>query len=95
MNPFYARVPAIVQAAMDRFAALTGRHYHLFDYDGPPDAERVVVAMGTGAETARETAAALCARGEKVGVIQVRLYRPVCRRGLSRGIAADLPRASP
>jgi pyruvate-ferredoxin/flavodoxin oxidoreductase len=76
-NPYYARVPAVVQAAMDRFAALTGRHYRLFDYDGPRDAERVVVAMGTGAETARETAAALRARGEeKVGVIQVRLYRP-------------------
>src|SRR5579875_781333 len=77
VNPYYARVPAVVQAAMDRFAALTGRHYRLFDYDGPRDAERVVVAMGTGAETARETAAALRARGEeKVGVIQVRLYRP-------------------
>jgi pyruvate-ferredoxin/flavodoxin oxidoreductase len=76
VNPFYARVPAAVQSAMDRFAALTGRHYRLFDYVGPHDAERVVVAMGTGAETARETAAALQARGEKVGVIQVRLYRP-------------------
>ena len=76
VNPFYARVPAAVQSAMDRFAALTGRHYRLFDYAGAPDAERVVVAMGTGAETARETAAALQARGEKVGVIQVRLYRP-------------------
>ncbi len=76
VNPFYARVPAAVQSAMDRFAALTGRHYRLFDYAGSPDAERVVVAMGTGAETARETAAALQARGEKVGVIQVRLYRP-------------------
>ena len=76
VNPFYARVPAAVQSAMDRFAALIGRHYRLFDYFGPPDAERVAVAMGTGAETARETAAALDARGEKVGVIQVRLYRP-------------------
>jgi pyruvate-ferredoxin/flavodoxin oxidoreductase len=76
VNPFYARVPAAVQSAMDRFAALTGRHYRLFDYVGPHDAERVVVAMGTGAETARETAAALQARGDKVGVVQVRLYRP-------------------
>jgi pyruvate-ferredoxin/flavodoxin oxidoreductase len=76
VNPFYARVPAAVQSAMDRFAALTGRQYHLFDYDGPDHAERVVVAMGTGAETARETCAALRARGEKVGVVQVRLYRP-------------------
>ena len=76
VSPFYAAAPAIVQRAMDRFAALTGRQYHLFDYDGPPDADRVLVTMGTGAETARETAAALCARGEKVGVVQVRLYRP-------------------
>ena len=61
---------------MDRFAALTGRHYHLFDYDGPADAERVLVLMGSGAETARTTAAALRQLGEKVGVLQVRLYRP-------------------
>ena len=76
VNPFYAQTPAIVQGAMDRFAALTGRQYHLFDYDGPADAERVLVLMGSGAETARTTAAALHARGEKVGVLQVRLYRP-------------------
>ncbi len=76
VNPFYARTPAIVQRAMDRFASLTGRQYHLFDYHGPVDAERAIVLMGSGAETARETAAALCARGEKVGVLQVRLYRP-------------------
>ena len=76
VNPFYAAAPAIVQQAMDRFAALTGRQYHLFEYGGPPDADRVLVTMGTGAETARDTAAALCARGEKVGVVQVRLYRP-------------------
>ena len=76
VNPFYARTPGIVQVAMDRFAGLTGRQYRLFDYDGAPDAERVVVLMGSGAETARETAAAMRARGEKVGVLQVRLYRP-------------------
>ena len=76
VNPFYARTPAIVQAAMDRFAALTGRAYHLFDYYGPSDAECVVVLMGSGVETARETAAALNARGEKLGVLQVHLYRP-------------------
>src|ERR1700739_4391332 len=57
VNPFYARVPGIVQQEMDRFAALTGRQYHLFDYDGAPDAERVVVLMGSGTETARATAA--------------------------------------
>jgi len=76
VNPFYAKTPAITQAAMDRFAALTGRKYHLFDYEGPADAERVLVLMGSGAETARETAAALQRAGEKVGVLQVRLFRP-------------------
>jgi pyruvate-ferredoxin/flavodoxin oxidoreductase len=75
-NPFYTRVPAIVQDAMDRFAALTGRAYRLFEYAGAPDAERVIVLMGSGAETARETAAFLRERGERVGVLQVRLYRP-------------------
>jgi pyruvate-ferredoxin/flavodoxin oxidoreductase len=76
VNPFYARVPAIVQATMERFAALTGRAYKLFEYEGPPDAERVIVLMGSGAETARETAAFLREAGEPVGVLQVRLYRP-------------------
>src|ERR1700733_8632253 len=63
VNPFYDAAPGIVQGAMDRFAALTGRQYHLFDYDGPADAERVLVLMGSGAETARTTAAALRQRG--------------------------------
>jgi pyruvate-ferredoxin/flavodoxin oxidoreductase len=76
VNPFYAAVPGIVQAQMDKFAALTGRQYHLFDFFGPPDAERVVMAMGTGAETSRITAEALQAKGERVGVLQVRLFRP-------------------
>jgi pyruvate-ferredoxin/flavodoxin oxidoreductase len=76
VNPFYTALPGIVQKHMDRFAALTGRQYHPFDFFGPRDAERVVVAMGTGAETARITAEALLARGEKVGVLQVRLFRP-------------------
>ncbi|HEX2942151.1 MAG TPA: pyruvate:ferredoxin (flavodoxin) oxidoreductase [Rhodopila sp.] len=76
VNPYYARTAGIVQAAMDRFAASTGRIYHLFDYYGAADAERVVVLMGSGVETARETAAVLQARGEKVGVLQVRLFRP-------------------
>ena len=75
-NPYYARVPAIVQAAMERFAGLTGRAYRLFEYEGAPDAARVIVLMGSGAETARETAAFLRQAGEAVGVLQVRLYRP-------------------
>jgi len=76
VNPYYARVPGIVEAAMNRFGAVTGRHYRLVEYEGAPDAERVVVLMGSGCETARETAKALQAGGERVGVVQVRLYRP-------------------
>jgi pyruvate-ferredoxin/flavodoxin oxidoreductase len=76
VNPFYAACPAIVQRTMDQFAARVGRAYRLFDYTGTADAERVLVLMGSGAETARETAAFLAARGEKVGVVTVRLYRP-------------------
>ena len=75
-NPFYARVPEIVQREMDHLGKLTGRHYHLFDYSGPADAERVIVLMGSGAETVRATAAAMQCTGEAVGVLQVRLYRP-------------------
>jgi pyruvate-ferredoxin/flavodoxin oxidoreductase len=76
VNPFYAKLPGIVRSTMDVFAKLTGRQYHLFDYEGPADAERVVILMGSGAETARETAATLQRLGEKVGVLQVRLFRP-------------------
>jgi len=76
VNPFYSRVPGIVQAAMDVLAKRTGRQYRLFDYEGADDAERVVILMGSGAETARGTAEALRQAGEKVGVLQVRLFRP-------------------
>ncbi|MCV7090040.1 pyruvate:ferredoxin (flavodoxin) oxidoreductase [Mycobacterium interjectum] len=76
VNPFYAKVPAIVQSAMDRLAALCGRHYSLFRYDGADDAERVVISMGSGSEVVRETARWLNRHGEKVGAIQVLLYRP-------------------
>ena len=77
-NGFYLACPGIVQAAMDRFAALTGRRYHLFDYTGHPQAERVIVLMGSGAETVEETVDWLLAQsqGEKVGVLRVRLFRP-------------------
>jgi pyruvate-ferredoxin/flavodoxin oxidoreductase len=75
-NPYYLRCPGIVQACMDDFAARVGRSYHLFDYTGAPDAERVVVAMGSGADTVAETARALAEKGERVGAIKVRLYRP-------------------
>jgi pyruvate-ferredoxin/flavodoxin oxidoreductase len=76
VNPYYAQVPAIVQATMDRFAELTGRPYRLFEYMGATDAERVIVLMGSGVTTASETAAFLHRAGERVGVLQVRLYRP-------------------
>ena len=76
VNPFYAAVPAAVQDAMDGLAARTGREYHVMDYAGHPQADRVIVVMGSAAQTAGETAAYLCARGERVGVLQVRLYRP-------------------
>jgi pyruvate-ferredoxin/flavodoxin oxidoreductase len=76
VNPFYARVPEVVQGAMDRLGERTGRRYGLVDYSGHPEADRVIVVMGSGGETARETVAFLQARGERVGVAQIRLYRP-------------------
>ena len=76
VNPFYAQVPARLLSLFERFAALTGRHYHLFEYFGAPDAERVIVLMGSGALTVRATAENLGAAAERVGVVQVRLFRP-------------------
>ena len=76
VNPFYNECPAIVQRVMDRFAKVVGREYHLFDYLGAPDAERVIMIMGSGAEAAHEAVDYLVAKGEKVGMIKVRLYRP-------------------
>ena len=77
VNPFYAACPAIVQQEMDRFAELTGRRYKLYEYHGAPDAERVIVLMGSGAETVHATVDRLVADGEKVGVLKVRLFRPL------------------
>ena len=77
VNPLYEAMPAIVQACMDRFAELTGRQYHLYDYFGAEDAERVIVLMGSGVDTSREVVEHLTAHGEKVGVLAVRLYRPL------------------
>jgi pyruvate-ferredoxin/flavodoxin oxidoreductase len=76
VNPFYLKTPEIVQKAMDKFAGIAGRQYHLFDYVGAPDAERVIVMMGSGAEVAHETVEYLVEQGEKVGLLKVRLYRP-------------------
>ncbi|MGH7971704.1 MAG: pyruvate:ferredoxin (flavodoxin) oxidoreductase, partial [Limisphaerales bacterium] len=75
-NPFYLGCPTIVQNVMDRFARIIGRAYHLFDYVGATDAERVIVMMGSGAEAAQEAVEHLVEKGEKVGLIKVRLYRP-------------------
>ncbi len=75
-NRYYDAVPAAVQAVMDQFAAQVGRRYGLFEYVGAADAERVVIAMGSGCDTLSETVKALNANGEKVGVLKVRLYRP-------------------
>jgi pyruvate-ferredoxin/flavodoxin oxidoreductase len=77
-NLYYDTAPAKVQAVMNKFAEVVGRSYKLFDYVGAPDAERVIVMMGSGAEVAHETVEHLSARGEKVGLLKVRLYRPFC-----------------
>jgi pyruvate-ferredoxin/flavodoxin oxidoreductase len=76
VNPYYLAVPAILQKAMDKFAKLVGRQYHLFDYVGAPDAERVIVVMGSGAEVTDEAIEAMNAKGEKVGMVKVHLFRP-------------------
>ncbi len=76
VNPWYARTPEIVESRMREFGALTGRHYELFEYHGDPAAQRVVILMGSGAATVRETVDWLLAHDEAVGVIQVHLYRP-------------------
>ena len=76
VNSYYQQTPGIVQQAMDKFARLVGRQYHLFDYIGAPDAERVAVLMGSGAETMQEAVEYLVDQGEKVGAIKVRLYHP-------------------
>ncbi|HTQ39223.1 MAG TPA: pyruvate:ferredoxin (flavodoxin) oxidoreductase [Pirellulales bacterium] len=75
-NRFYDAVPSLVQAKMDQFAALTGREYHLFQYEGAPDAQRVIVMMGSGVGAVAEALKVLTDRGEKVGLLKVRLYRP-------------------
>jgi pyruvate-ferredoxin/flavodoxin oxidoreductase len=76
INPFYQACPDIVQETMDKFASRTGRQYRLFEYSGDPQAERIIVIMGCGSQTAAETAKFLNERGEKVGVVDVKLFRP-------------------
>ncbi|ACB50304.1 pyruvate oxidoreductase [Crocosphaera subtropica ATCC 51142] len=76
VNPFYAAYPDILQKTMDKFAQLTGREYKLYEYHGDPEAEKVIILMGSGCETVHETVDYLISQGEKVGVLKVRLYRP-------------------
>ncbi|MEF8941896.1 MAG: pyruvate:ferredoxin (flavodoxin) oxidoreductase [Desulfohalobiaceae bacterium] len=86
-NPFYEELPGIVEDSMDKVARITGRRYNLFDYVGHPEAERVIVAMGSGCETIEEVVNHLSDKGEKVGLIKVRLYRPF----VARAFLAALP----
>ena len=90
VNGFYAAAPELVQQAMDDFAAITGRAYRLFDYHGDPAAERVVVLMGSGCETAHEAIDALNAAGERVGVLKVRLFRPFSVERLVAALPASV-----
>jgi len=92
INPIYDACPEKVQATMDKFASVVGRSYRLFDYVGAPDAERVIVMMGSGAEAAHETVEALNARGEKVGLLKVRLYRPFSVKHLLAALPASAKR---
>jgi pyruvate-ferredoxin/flavodoxin oxidoreductase len=89
-NKYYDDAPAKVQATMDKFAEVVGRKYHLFDYVGAPDAERVIVVMGSGAEIAHETVDYLAARGEKIGLLKVRLYRPFCVKSFMEAIPSTV-----
>lgn len=88
-NPYYNACSDVVQKTMDKFARLTGRQYKLFDYIGAADAERVIILMGSGAETAHETVEYLTERGEKVGIIKVRLYRPFSAKDFIAAIPAS------
>src|SRR5690349_16270552 len=94
VNPFYAAVPDAVEEAMDALAARTGRQYHVVDYAGHPEAERVIVVMGSAAETIGETVAYLCGQGERVGMLQVRLYRPFPVQALLDALPASVSRVA-
>jgi pyruvate-ferredoxin/flavodoxin oxidoreductase len=89
VNPFYAACPGIVQKAMDKFATLTGRQYRLFEYIGNPNAERVIIVMGSGAEAVQETVENLNAKGENLGLLKVRLFRPFAASEFIKAIPAS------
>ena len=94
VNPFYAAVPDAVQDAMDALAARTGRRYRTSEYTGHPEADRVIVVMGSAAQTIAETVAHLYAQGERIGVLQVRLYRPFPVRALLDALPASANRVA-
>jgi pyruvate-ferredoxin/flavodoxin oxidoreductase len=90
VNRFYDACPAIVEKAMDKFAGLTGREYKLFQYEGAPDAEHVIIMMGSGSDAAHEAVDYMVADGEKIGMIKVRLYRPFSIKHLLAALPASL-----
>ena len=90
VNKYYQAMPDIVQNTMDEFARQTGRKYKLFDYIGSKNAERIVILMGSGAETAQETVEYLCAKGEETGLIKVRLFRPLDSEALIKAIPSSV-----
>src|SRR5579863_3533316 len=93
-NSYYDVCPQKVQTVMNQFAEVVGRSYHLFDYVGAPDAEHVIVMMGSGAEAAHETVDYLNARGEKLGLLKVRLYRPFCVKSFMEALPASVRKIS-
>ncbi len=90
VNSFYDACPDIVQKTMDRFAEMVGRNYQLFEYHGPEDADRVIILMGSGAETAHETIEKMNERGDKVGLVKVRLFRPFSMNHLIQSLPATV-----
>ena len=90
VNKFYEKVPAIVQKYFDKFAKLTGRQYHIFDYYGDPKAENIVIIMGSGVQAIKETIEVLNKNGAKTGVLQVRLYRPFDAKAFVKAIPSTV-----
>ena len=90
VNKYYDAVPGVVQGEMDKYAKLTGRQYNLFDYYGAPDAEKVVIIMGSGADTVEETIDHLNKKGEKLGMVKVRLFRPFDMKLLVKALPASV-----
>jgi pyruvate-ferredoxin/flavodoxin oxidoreductase len=92
VNKYYEAIPGIIQETMNKFAGLTGRQYNLFDYYGDPEAEDIIVMMGSGAETVAATAEHLISQGKKVGLLIVRLYRPFDMKAMVNAMPATVQR---